>query len=137
LRWAVDEMERRYDLISKTGLRDILAYNKKMEKLIADGPPKKEEKKIKIFVEDEGGPEGAKTMREVEVSPDEDAIKKAGGTITDEVREEISAAIAAMQKEAGDQVAPRKLPYIVVIIDEFADLMMVAAKEVETSVARI
>jgi S-DNA-T family DNA segregation ATPase FtsK/SpoIIIE len=32
---------------------------------------------------------------------------------------------------------PEKMPYIVVIIDEFADLMMVASKEVETSVARI
>src|SRR5690606_32495105 len=32
---------------------------------------------------------------------------------------------------------PAKLPYIVVIIDEFADLMMVSSKEVEQSVARI
>ena len=137
LRWAVDEMERRYDLVSKTGLRDILSYNKRMEKLIADGPPKKEDKKISIFVEGDDGPDGAKVRREIEVSADEDAVKKAGGTITDEVREEISQAVAAMQKAQLEFEAPRKLPYIVVIIDEFADLMMVAAKEVETSVARI
>jgi len=32
---------------------------------------------------------------------------------------------------------PRRLPFIVVVIDEFADLMMVASKDVETSVARL
>ena len=36
-----------------------------------------------------------------------------------------------------DLEPPKSLPFIVVIIDEFADLMMVASKEVETSVARI
>src|SRR5262249_58575032 len=55
LRWAVDEMERRYELVSKAGVRDILAYNKKVEKQLADGPPKIEAKKIKIYVEGEIG----------------------------------------------------------------------------------
>ena len=32
LRWAVDEMERRYELVSKAGVRDIVGYNKKVEK---------------------------------------------------------------------------------------------------------
>jgi hypothetical protein len=41
--------------------------------------------------------------------------------------------------ETGDDAAPKvgKLPYIVVIIDELADLMMIARKEVEVSIARI
>src|SRR5207247_8671541 len=51
LRWAVDEMERRYELVSKAGLRDILSFNKKVEKQLADGPPKIEAKKIKLYVE--------------------------------------------------------------------------------------
>src|SRR4029077_8031122 len=39
--------------------------------------------------------------------------------------------------EAAAEAPMRKLPYIVIVIDEFADLMMVAPKDVETSVARI
>src|SRR5262249_39728665 len=41
---------------------------------------------------------------------------------------------AAQQKE---EDRPTKLPYIVIVIAEFADLMMVAPKDVETSVARL
>ncbi len=137
LRWAVDEMERRYDLISKAGVRDIASYNKKILKLTEGTPvppPKVEEKKIKVMV---SGPDGA---REVEVDATEEAVTSAGGVVTKDVLDDISAARAAMQQKnaAAQQEEPQqKLPYIVVIIDEFADLMMVASKEVETSVARI
>jgi S-DNA-T family DNA segregation ATPase FtsK/SpoIIIE len=48
---------------------------------------------------------------------------------------EAAAAEAAVAEEATEEL--KKLPYIVVIIDELADLMMVASKEVETSIARL
>jgi S-DNA-T family DNA segregation ATPase FtsK/SpoIIIE len=87
LKWAVDEMERRYEMISKEGVRDINGYNKKIEKQL------------------EAVEQG---QRELFGDSDYDMADR-----------------------------PSKLPFIVVLIDEFADLMMVASKEVETSVARI
>ncbi len=135
LKWAVDEMERRYEMVAKTGLRDIIAYNKHVEKKLAGGVPKQESKKIRIYVT---GDDGCK--QEVECSASEQAVHAAGGTVTNEVLNDISAVNAARQKEAEARAAetpPKKLPYIVIIIDEYADLMAVASKEVEMSVARI
>lgn len=42
-----------------------------------------------------------------------------------------------LMKNSGDDNVPAKLPYIVVVVDELADLMMVAAKEVEDSIIRL
>lgn len=72
LKKIVEEMERRYELLSESGTKNIEGYNKLIEKKI----------------------------------------------------------------EAGD-TSLKKLPYIVVLIDELADLMLVAAKEVEDSIMRI
>jgi S-DNA-T family DNA segregation ATPase FtsK/SpoIIIE len=142
LRWAVDEMERRYELLSKSGVRDISSYNAKIEAVASANAvtaplaesPSKHGKRLKLFIAGEDGVE-----REVEVDADSEPMAAAGdGTVTEEMAEEISAAAAAAQaaKEHGEGPA-RKLPYIVIVIDEFADLMMAAPKDVETAVARL
>jgi S-DNA-T family DNA segregation ATPase FtsK/SpoIIIE len=162
LRWAVDEMERRYELLSKSGVRDISSYNAKVEIELgkraerkagkvsgkATGAPVvgnaveagsgKQGKRLKVVI---AGPDG--TEQEVEVesgTPEAEAAQ--AGIITDELREQISdqaasRSIADLAQQQADNEPLRKLPFVVIVIDEFADLMMVAPKDVETSVARI
>jgi S-DNA-T family DNA segregation ATPase FtsK/SpoIIIE len=127
LRWAVEEMERRYELLAKAGVRDISTYNRKIAKAIeqvesgAAAPTKKSEKKIKVVV---AGPDGSE--QEIEVDAEEEAEAVAAASLPEDVTSNDNA-----------EPAPRKLPFIVVVIDEFADLMMVASKEVEAAVMRI
>ncbi len=112
LKWAVMEMERRYRLMSKFGVRNITGYNLKIDQL----------------------------RRHLDGGED----SSAGATPEEE---ELLARLAAQEKppgtqpelefEANDSEHLAKMPYIVVIVDELADLMMVASKEVETSIARL
>ena len=77
LRWAVEEMERRYMLLSDRGVRNIENYNRKI----------------------------VKEKRPAQEDP--------------------------------SRGIDRTLPYIIVIIDELADLMMVSSKEVEEAITRL
>ncbi|MGX2948776.1 DNA translocase FtsK 4TM domain-containing protein [Frederiksenia canicola] len=89
LRWAVEEMERRYQLVSYLQVRNIEGYNNKIEQAEAMGIP----------------------------------ITNPHWKPTDSM----------------DLNAPplKKMSYIVLIVDEFADLMMSAGKQVEDHIMRI
>jgi len=78
LQWAVEEMERRYRVLAEKGTRDIVQYNKKIER--------------------------------------EREVWEPGST---------------------EEEPPALMPYIVVVIDELADLMMIAARDVEQFIARL
>ena len=146
LRWAVDEMERRYELLAKTGVRDVASYNAKIDaannKAAVPEAPARKEKKIRVVL---AGPDG--TEQEVDLDADAEitVAEAADGdgagiveyeTPSDEDLSDVAAAAQATSEKAGEP-KPTKLPYIVIVIDEFADLMMVAPKDVETSVARL
>ncbi len=79
LGWAVKEMERRYDVLSEVGFRDITGYNAAFDRGDIAPPPG--------------------------IDPDESPYEH--------------------------------MPYIVVVVDELNDLMMVAARDVEESITRI
>ena len=130
LRWAVDEMERRYEMLAKAGVRDIAGFNAKVESELASvrarmTPPPS--------AEGGAGPRGdASGVVGAPLDPDEVSGQAAAAQLARQ-------AAAAPPPEHDEAPAPprQKLPYIVIVIDEFADLMMVAPKDVETSVARI
>ncbi len=82
LRWAVEEMERRYHSLARMGARDIWVYNQKVVKSQAS-------------------------------------------------------MLLADSAENGEELPPQKMPWIVIVIDELANLMTVATREVEWLLARL
>jgi S-DNA-T family DNA segregation ATPase FtsK/SpoIIIE len=133
LRWAVDEMERRYEMLAKAGVRDIAGFNAKVESELASvrarmTPPPPTE--VAGPVTGSGARGDASGVVGHPLDPDEASGQAAAAQLARQ---------AADAPEHDEAPAPpkQKLPYIVIVIDEFADLMMVAPKDVETSVARI
>jgi len=128
LKWAVDEMERRYHLIGKLKVKDLKAYNEKLARLKQgeklEEPPDEPPKKILVIDVANGETEEEALARLSEQGQSAEP--------TDAIRDG-----APRQAEGIDPSELEKLPYIVIIIDELADLMMVASRDVEQSIARL
>ena len=89
LNWGVGEMERRYKLMSKLGVRNLGGYNKKISEGLEQGKP-------------------------------------------------LTNPFSLTPAELGGQPEPlERLPFVVIVIDELADLMMVVGKKIEELIARL
>src|SRR5947208_4922080 len=88
IRGLIDEMEKRYKIFARVGVRNIMSFNVRPPKKKDVAPESSDEAEIKV--------------------PRQDEIQ-----------------------------IPDKMPYIVVIIDELADLMQTAPADVESAIARI
>jgi S-DNA-T family DNA segregation ATPase FtsK/SpoIIIE len=94
LKWTVREMEDRYRLMSKIGVRNITGYNEKAREALAKG--EHFERTVQTGFDETGRP----------------------------VYE-------------SETIRPEPMPFLVVVIDEVADLMMVAGKDIEGAVQRL
>ena len=106
LRWVIDEMEKRYKIFAKAGVRNITSFN---------GAPAEEDAE---GIGSGGSRERRRRSRDEE-APTSRALQPINVPRDDEL------------------IIPDSMPYIVVIIDELADLMQTAPADVESAIARI
>ena len=95
LKWAVREMESRYEMMSKAGVRNLAGFNEKVEEL-----------------------------------------RRTGGRLTKEVQTGWETDTGRPVYET-EEIPLEQVPAIVIVIDEMADLMMVAGKEIEACIQRL
>ena len=129
LKWACVEMDRRYEELAKWKVRNLVGYNQKR---------REQQEVIRKIQEMKAAYESAKKLAD-KVEEENRTAKEtalANGTPALELQP-IPPVPSLSEIPPMPETIMENLPYIVVVIDELADVMMVAGKEVEKYIARI
>ena len=151
LKWVVNEMEKRYKIFAKVGVRNFDSFNSRIIPEKEKPAPAKEPEVVSEEQLDDSPQSDAPfdpselldpavpnshqappwTMMEDEPDEGMDSLAAAlsDGDLGPEADED--------DEEVFEEQIPRKFPYIVVLIDELADLMQTAPADVEMCIARI
>lgn len=101
LGWVIREMEKRFQIFAKSGVRNIASFNSRPRKPV---PPATSED---VAEETPAKPKAEQELLKIEVPRDDELI------------------------------IPDKLPFIVIVVDELADLMQTVGKDVEMAISRL
>jgi S-DNA-T family DNA segregation ATPase FtsK/SpoIIIE len=127
LAWAVTEMERRYDVLAEAGMRDVDGYNEAVRRGdLGDVVPTVDDA-VGGYREDSDSGTGADGVADADTGADGAADEDARPP-TERSEDGVGSSMVGVR---------RQLPYVLVVVDELNDLMMVAARDVEESVCRI
>lgn len=112
LRWCVNEMEHRYHCFAKVGVRNFEAFNKR--------PPD-------VPAEEAEEPEDGQVDEALAESIARDLESQGEWPVEEDDELDLE----------DDEVIPERFPYIVIIIDELADLMQTVGADIETNIGRL
>lgn len=112
LRWCVNEMEHRYHCFAKVGVRNFEAFNKR--------PPD-------VPAEEAEEPEDGQGDEALAESIARDLESQGEWPVEEDDELDLE----------DDEVIPERFPYIVIIIDELADLMQTVGADIETNIGRL
>lgn len=119
LRWAILEMQRRFKLFHKANVRDIASFNSRPKPEPEPEPEEGEEGAVDA--EDADGAEAAESG--------EEAAAAVEGTVPTAAR--------LLAGGAEEEQLPEKLKYIVIVIDELADLMLEVQQDIEPQITKL
>ena len=156
LKWAVNEMEKRYAIFAKCGVRNMASFNSRpqprsQKQLDEERAAKAAEARPKppVVIEPDAEPTTAsssdilgKTFGEEPVVMNGDSEQygtpdSERETVGEELNRAEQAELGIVVPRDDGIVVPEKMPFIVIIVDELADLMQTAPADVELLIARI